>query len=69
MKSNFSKFIYCNYYNSPLLFQFSLYGNDVTIQKFKTLKGHINTFQPVDTAFSFSHCLFCSFKNKVWEKI
>ena len=54
MKSNF---INSNHYNSPLLFQFSLSGNDQHDQKFKILKGCFNAFQPVDKPFSFSNSL------------
>ena len=39
MKSNFSKFINCNHYNSPLVFQFSVQENDAHTKKFKTLKS------------------------------
>ena len=46
MKSNFSKFIYCNHYNSPLLFQFSRQGNDAHTQKFKALQACFNA--PID---------------------
>ena len=72
MKSNLSKFIHCNHYNSPLPFQFSVYGNDAYTQKFKTLKGCFNTFQLVDKALSFSHSLillsFAQSKQRISER-
>ena len=51
MKSNFSKFIQHNQ------FQFFVQENDAHTQKFKTLKGCFNTFQPVDKSFGFSRSI------------
>ena len=58
---NFSKYIYCNEYNSPLLFQYK-----EIMQTFRNLKQKF-AFQPVDQVFSFSQSyffFFYSFKPK-----
>ena len=57
MKSNLSKFIQCNHYNSPWPFQLFCIWEYAHTQKFETLKNCFNTFQSVDEAFRFLHSL------------